>query len=172
MADLAALDSFTAAEEGMPFLIINPRTGSVLRNDDKSPMMIYLLGRHGEVFRETLRRIQLRRTQLAARRENIDADMREQEDTETLVACTRNWTIQSLDKNPFPATADNIRKLWTDNRFRALRETAMNFILTDVNFLAPSSEGSDDLLAPNSSSLAPFPARTPEPSAMSSATTG
>jgi len=168
--DLAALDTKTLSEQGMPMPIIHPRTRTPIMNEDGTPLTITLLGRHSEAFRETLRASQQGRADLTARGIAISDEHREREDINTLVACTRDWTFQVLDGKEFPCTPQNVRKLWNDTRFRGLRETAIGFILSDGNFLRDLPGSSADMPDTSSSSAVAFPRAVP--SEMSSGTTG
>ncbi len=165
--DLAELDTLTLAEEGVEMPLVNLRTRAPLIDEDGVPLTITLAGRQSETFREILKTIQTRRGELRNRGQEPDADAKEREDIDILVACTRSWTLKVLDKNPFPATPANIRKLWNDDRFRTIREMAMTFLLQDSNFLAPTSNRSADTPATSSSSAGRSPpaAVLPMPSA-------
>jgi hypothetical protein len=165
--DLLQFDTLTLAETGVPMPLIDLRNNQVMRNKDGSEVTITLMGRHSTTFRETLVKIQERRSELISQRKPIDTAQREKEDIATLIACTRDWTIRQLGRQEFPCTAANIRRLWSDERFRSLREIAMAFILGDANFLAPTSSNSSDMLGTNSSStdlsqavVAPFGRRS------------
>jgi len=150
--DLLQLDTLTLAEQGVAMPIIDLRTNRVMINDDGSEVTITLLGRHSEVFRTTTRQIQEKRLEMRQEGKTVDADHLEKEDIITLIACTRNWTIKKLGPEEFPCTPPNIRRLWTDKRFRSLRETAIAFIMGDANFLPKTERGSSDLLASSSPS--------------------
>lgn len=155
--DLASLDTLTLSEEGMPMPLINPRTRTPIRNEDGTPLTITLLGRHSEAFRETLRNSQQGRADLTSRGIAISDEHREREDIATLVACTRDWTLQLLDGKEFPCTPQNVRKLWNDQRFRGLRESAIAFILADGNFLRDLPDTSGDTPDTNSSLAGAYP---------------
>jgi hypothetical protein len=152
--DLAELDTLTCSEAGVPMALINLRTRAPLFDDDGTALTISLAGRHSEMFRDMLKLIQTRRGELRNRGQEADGEAKEREDVDLLIACTRDWTLKVLDKQPFGCTPANITKLWNDDRFRPLREQAMAFILTDGNFLAPMSSGSGALPATTSSSTA------------------
>ena len=152
--DLAELDTLTLAEQGLPMPLINLRTRAQLIDDDGTPVTITLVGRQSEAFRDALKSIQTKRGELRNRGQEADSDAKEREDIDILIACTRDWSFKTLDKAPFPCTPQNIRKLWHDNRFRPLRELAMNFLLLDANFLAQTSNESDVTPAISLSSVA------------------
>jgi hypothetical protein len=120
--------------------VVHPGTGHVFYNEDKSPVTITLLGRSSEAFRDVLRQIQVNRADMANRRQTITDDDIYKEDTDTLLACTVNWTIKVLRGEAFPCNPQNARKLWTDMEFRWLRERALQFIIQDANFLPVSSK--------------------------------
>lgn len=153
--DLADFDTYTHAEKGVPMPLVHPKTRAPVLRDDKVPVTITLLGRHSEAFRDALREIQEARADMNGRGITITPAMKEKEDVDTLIACTRDWTFGTLDKQDFPCTPANIVKFWNDQRFRSLREIAMNFILQDGNFLAPSSGHSDAMPGASSSSTVP-----------------
>jgi hypothetical protein len=156
--DLASLDTQTLSESGVAMPIVHPRTRVALLRDDKTPVTLTLLGRHSSTFRELLRRIQEHRAEISGRGQVISGELKEQEDTDTLVVCTVDWTFDTLDGQKFPCTKQNIVKLWNDSRFRWLREAAMNFILSDGNFLPDTSASSEGTRGGNSSSRGRSPA--------------
>jgi hypothetical protein len=157
--DLSEMDTLTLAEAGVPMPILNLRTRTPVVDDDGSAVTITFAGRQSETFREVLKAIQTRRGEAVNRLGvNIDAETKEREDIDILIACTLAWTIKTLDHQPFPCSPQNIRKLWNDPRFRPLREQAMGFLLNDANFLPQTSGVSDD--TPVTSSLSVVPSRT------------
>lgn len=138
LADVATVRS----DDGVPMTVVHPKSRQPITHDDGSLMTITLLGRSSEAFREILRQIQINRAEIANRRQVLTDDDVFLEDTQTLVACTADWSIRQLDGQPFPANPQNIRKLWGDTRFRWLRERALQFILEDGNFLPLASTNS------------------------------
>jgi hypothetical protein len=162
-------DTLTLAEEGIPMTLLNLRTRQPLLNDDGSPVTISLLGQQSKTFRALMGIVQSRRAEIGLRNQQTDTDQREREDIDFLVACTTDWTIQSLDGQPFPCTMQNIRKLWNDPRFRTLRGIALGFVMNDANFLPPSPSGSEP--SPATSSSSKDRSRTAEPSQMLSEAT-
>lgn len=148
MFDMADFDTLTHSEAGMPMAVLNPRSKRPVLNDDGNAVTITLLGRQSEVFRSTVKMLTTRQAETAAAAQASgnalpDAQtVRDSENTELLIACTRNWTFQRLDGEDFPCTPINVSKFWNDRRFSLIREAALNFMLTDINFLDPSAFGS------------------------------
>lgn len=168
--DLQQLDTLTLSEVGVAMPIIDMRTNRTMTNEDGSDVSITLLGRQSETFRMTLRQIQKQRQKLREERKEVDAEHLEKEDVITLIACTRDWTIKRLSGQDFPCTPANIRRLWTDSRFRSLREVAIAFIMADANFLPRMATGSDDML--DTTSPSDDPSSVVEHLPMRSAATG
>lgn len=154
--DLASIAT-VRADEGSPMPVTRPGSRIAMLNEDKTPVTITLLGRASVPFREVLRQVQLGRAQIAQRGEQLTEDDIFLEDTNTLTACTVNWTIRSLDGAAFPCNPQNIRKLWSDTRFRSLRDDALRFIVQDANFLPESSKISSAMpdTSSGSTSLSP-----------------
>lgn len=178
MFDMAEFDSVTRSEAGVAMPVLNPRNRRPLLNDDGSPISIILLGRQSQAFRETVKSMNARQAlEVAERAASVvpppPQDMqavRDAENTELLIVCTRDWTFRRLDGHDFPCTPINIQKFWNDRRFAGIRDAALAFITQDVNFLDPLAFSSENSLATSSSSTAPSPT-TAAPSATSSAPT-
>lgn len=157
--DFSAL-GLTRTEEGAPMTIRHPKTGTPVLDEDKNPITITLLGQYSNAFRETLRAIQIARVEFSRNAQQINPgnpepipqEQIDQEDTDTLVACTTGWAFRQLDGQAFPCNPRNARKLYSDRRFWWLRQQAMNFILADGNFLADGSTTSSALPATVSAS--------------------
>jgi hypothetical protein len=76
-----------------------------------------------------------RRATRAARGIKLTQDDLDAEEIGLLCAATRAWTFAKMDDQDFPCTPQNVRRLWSDRRFRWLRERAIQFVLADGNFL-------------------------------------
>jgi hypothetical protein len=156
--DFADLDTLTLSERGVDMPLVNLRTRAALIDDDGTPLTITLAGRQSDTFRSSLKSLLSRRAEAAARNPGTtDTDTKEIDDIEILIACTLGWTFKIFDKQPFPCTPLNIRKLWNDPRFRPQRAQAMDFLLTDANFLALPLAPLLVLPVASSSSTAPSP---------------
>ena len=124
MFDLASVGT-SLADEGAVMPVVHPRDRQPLKNEDGSAVTITLYGRSSDVFLDIMRQVQRGRQKLINRREVISEEHQFNEDTNTLVACTRAWTFEALDGAPFPFNQAHSRKLWGDKRFRWLRERAL-----------------------------------------------
>lgn len=146
-------DSTGPAERGSFFPLLNPRTRAPLtREDNGNPIGITLLGRHSKAFRNSVRAQQEARAMLPAQ-SLLPADFQDQENMVTLIACTRDWVLDLVDGEELACSPANVEKFWRDERFRALREQGIAFILNDGNFLAqPSSHSNAGQGASSSSS--------------------
>lgn len=137
--DISAFDTLTASQAGTPMPLLNLRTGAAYLRADGSPVTITLLGRASDVYRAQQRTLQERRADRNARGITLTPDDSAQEDGQLLAACTVAWTIDEMDGQQFPFSADNARLLWTDPRFIALRDRGVRWILDDGNFMPTSS---------------------------------
>lgn len=158
--DIAEFDTHTLAETGMKMPLLDLRTGLPRRRRDGVPVTITLLGRQSDAFRDTLHKIQTARVTDRLNTDKpveSDAQRREREDRDFLIACTADWSFTIMDGKPFTCTPGNIRKFWNDRRFRSLHESGIAFIMADANFLAPLPDNLANTPAITSSSPALSP---------------
>jgi hypothetical protein len=133
--DLAALDTRTKSEAGMPMTLISPKTLSPILNDAGEPVTITLRGRNSAAYKAVFRTIQQRSRERANRGITPTDDEQRTDEAEFVSACTVAWTFTDLDGAPFPCTPENIHKLWNDPRFTWILEQATRFAANDGNFI-------------------------------------
>lgn len=144
--------ALTRTDTGSPMPIRHPATGLPMLDEHKKPVTISFLGQYSDIFRETMRAIQVNRAEFhnEARAANplkpapLPQDKIDEENVTILTSCVVGWTIPSLDGQPFPFTPENAARLFTDRRFIWLRDPALAFIQGDGNFLSDSSSNSRD----------------------------
>ena len=134
--DLTKLDIIAKSEAGTPMMVLHPKDGAPIRNDDQKPITITLKGRNSQAFKAANRVIQERNRERAARGVTSNDEEARQNEIEFLTAVTVTWDFSELDGQPFPPTPDNIRKLWSDARFSWIADQASRFAVNDGNFLA------------------------------------
>jgi|JI10StandDraft_1071094.scaffolds.fasta_scaffold01299_28 hypothetical protein len=136
MFDLNVLDTKTPMDAGAPMAVMNPGTNRPMYDGD-TPITITLAGRDAERVREIQHELQNRRLDQVRRNSSIKmtSEDNERDLIEILVAATIGWTIPSLDGEPFPFNERNARRLWSDERFIALRRQADAFISDYSNFM-------------------------------------
>jgi hypothetical protein len=158
MTDLTQFGTLLA-ETGVPFVVKDLRTGRAIKNDDGSPMTITLLGRTSEAFTETARDCQLARAKYVSDGNQVDADYTFGEDTRILCACCTDWNIDEFGGlKPFPWSAANARRLFNDKNMRWLNRQALDFVMSDANFLPAGSKISSD--SPDTSFASASPQET------------
>jgi hypothetical protein len=140
--DLSCLDTHTASQAGTPMTLVNYRTLAPMVRPDGSLVTITMLGRASDVYRDTQRALQETRADRASRGIRPSVDETVAEDVQLLTACTVAWTIDQLDGKDFPCTPDNVRLMWNDQRFTALRDRAIRYIIDDGTFLPASPPAS------------------------------
>jgi hypothetical protein len=133
--DLTKLDIREKSEAGVAMNILHPKDGSFIRNSEGQPVTITLKGRNSMAFKNINRVISDRNRERAARGATTNEEEARQNEIDFLCAVTVDWTFTDLDGQPFPPTADNIRKLWSDERFSWVLEQATRFAANDGNFL-------------------------------------
>lgn len=135
MFDLASLDLGSQADSGAKMEVVNPVTGQLVRDADGNTVWIQLLGKHSERADAAVRKITNRRMEAARLgRQKIDADDIESESVELLVACTVGWSFTSMGGEPFEYSETNARRLWSDRKYKPIREQADRFIGDLANF--------------------------------------
>ena len=132
--DLASLDMATPSEAGQKLELRHP-SGQMFRLPDGEPLHILLAGRYSARAREALQRLARQSTEMREAGQKVTPEIFEEQDTEYLCACTIGWNIPTLDGQPFTVAPANIRRLWTDMRFRWIRVIALDFIGKDAVFL-------------------------------------
>jgi hypothetical protein len=134
--DLATLETSTKSELGVPLEVIHPRTQTPVLNDAGEPITITLLGRNSEAYLEEERRMRERRQERLSRGIKLVQDDFDRDEAMLLTAATTAWMFDQMDGQPFPCNRQNAMRLWSDKRFRWLRERAIRFVVEDGNFLA------------------------------------
>jgi hypothetical protein len=135
MFDIAKLDTFTRAEEGVAMEVVNPRTNKAVLDEEGRPVTITLLGRNSTTARQTYTRIRDRQMERANKGIIANDAEKDRDDVEYLSACTLGWSMTSMDDQPFGFSPENAKRLWGDPRMRTVREQAMAFVQNDGNFL-------------------------------------
>lgn len=139
--DIATVGTMLA-DEGVPFQIVNLRTGAPYMIDEAQTvaLSITLMGRSSMMFRDTMEGIRKDREALQAQGKPIGREIIYDEDTKLLCACTIGWNFTEYKGQDFPCNPRNIRAFWTDRFFEYVRERALAFMTGDVNFLPASSK--------------------------------
>lgn len=137
--DIASLDTLARSQAGVPMPVLHPRTRAPILQDSGpdsgKPHTITLCGRNSDAHREMNRIVEDRRSDMAARGIAMTREDIERDDVDVLTACTKAWTLEVLDGQPFPFNEANARKLWGDRRFVVVRDQAIRHIREDANFL-------------------------------------
>lgn len=135
MFDISSLETLTRSEAGVDMTLYHPASGNPIVNAEGKPVTITLCGRNSDAFRKASRLVVERQIERNARGvKATDIEAREDE-AEILIACTRAWTFDQMDGQPFPASPENIRRFWMDKRFPWIFEAAQRFVMSDGNFL-------------------------------------
>jgi hypothetical protein len=116
----------------------NPKTGKqMMLPGGKAPVTITLAGRDSEIYRKISRDLANRRAEVA-RAEGIsevqlsDAEL-DAEALDLLTALTLGWNGISSNKEPYPFSQENARKLY--ERLPWLREEVDRFVGNRANFM-------------------------------------
>lgn len=150
--DIIELDTKTLGDQGLPMPLLHLRTREPIIDDEGMPVTITLYGRQSDIFRDTMKQIQEERAAYVLRHNRQpDSEYSDAEDCRLLVACTKDWTFKQLAGEDFPCTPGNVRRFWSDDRFRPLRTLALTFVTNDANFLPPAKGVYGDTPGSNSS---------------------
>lgn len=131
--DISKLDSNGPSDEGQDMEVLR-MDGTPARHEDGRSVTITLRGRLSSAVQRVEREINQRRLELARRGRRPTLEDGDNEMTDTLVAATKAWSFDSMDGQPFPCSAENARKFWTDPRFTSLREQGIVFMREDARF--------------------------------------
>lgn len=134
--DIAQLDTRTRAISGVDMPIVHPRSGAPILRSDGSPVTIRFLGPASDARKAISKEVTKRRLDMEARGIQYSDDDWTRDSQEILSNVTIGWTIEMFDGQAFPYSPDNARRLWADQRWLWLRQTAMTFINQEANFLA------------------------------------
>jgi hypothetical protein len=116
----------------------NPKTGKqVMLPGGKAPATITLAGRDSEIYRKISRDLANKRAEAARAAgsndfQPSDEDL-ESEALDLLTALTIGWNGISANKEPFPFSVENARKLY--ERLPWLREEVDRFVGNRANFM-------------------------------------
>jgi len=116
----------------------NPKTGKqMMLPGGKDPVTITLAGRDSEIYRRVSRdlvnkRVEAARAAGAADVQQSDEDL-ENEALDLLSALTVNWNGITANKEPYPFSNENARKLY--ERLPWLREEVDRFVGNRANFM-------------------------------------
>ncbi len=135
MFDISKLETLTRSEEGVAMKVIHPRSREPVLGEDGKVITITLLGKNSDAARMAMRRAADRSTERAMRGMKSTPEERERDDAEFLAACTKSWDFTQMDGEDFPCTNSNAVRLFSDPRFRWLREQAFSFVMDEGNYL-------------------------------------
>lgn len=131
--DLSTLDTTSAAETGATLIVRHPVTGEDLKGEDGNPMTLTLLGADSGAFKravsDSMKSNKGRKDLSIADAERSTVDMLARVTT----GMSDNWT---WDKEPFPFSKENIKRLYTERPW--MREQVDAFIADRSNFLDAS----------------------------------
>ena len=134
--DISALDTLTKSQDGVEMPLIHQGTGKPFLTDAGVPLFIRLRGRTSDEYMGAEESIREQRNAIMRRGVQVGQQEADSFGTALLVAATVDWNFDSMDGAPFPCTPQNARRLWSDKRFRWVRESAFAFVANDGNFLA------------------------------------
>lgn len=133
--DLASISTLDADEAGADLPVLDPRTNTPAKNEAGEDIVIRLrsaLSRQGQRYRTQVAEQQL---DMVRRGQEVSVQVMNDRNTEMLTMLTKGWNFDVLDGAEFPFTPDNAKKLWGDERFLSLRESALQFVNRESNFL-------------------------------------
>lgn len=135
--DFTQLKQQYAADEAVPMVVDDPRTGSPLRDEATGkPVTIFLLGPDSSVYRQHSRDQQSRRLKEMSsnRRRGLTITPQELEDSalDLIVRCTTGWEHIEWNGEEFPFSPENARQLYMQMPF--VREQVEEFIQDRRNF--------------------------------------
>ena len=134
--DIDVLDVATGADEGATMQLTHPKTAEVLRDSDGNPVTMTLFGMNSERVRTLARAQQQRRLDAMKRgKRGMNPDELEADNVDILTAATGGWSFDTLGGQPFPYSEANARKLYSDPRFKSIRQQVDQFIADDGNFM-------------------------------------
>jgi hypothetical protein len=116
--------------------VLHPSKRTPFLNDAGQPITITVHGRNSAAFQNLQVEFQRRGADRTARSITLTNEEAYQERAEIVAACTMGWTFDSMDGQPFPFSAENAERFWSDGRWRWLLDEAYLFIAQDGNFLA------------------------------------
>ena len=129
--DFKDLDVAAHAEEGAVLELRHPYTDEVLMGDsDGKPMTITLLGADSPTFKRAVTDIQ----QASSKRKRHTPAEQERNVVNALARATVGWSDNfEWDGEPFPFTAENCRRLYTERAW--VRSQVDEFMADRSNFL-------------------------------------
>lgn len=130
------LDNYSvlASSDGVWMELMDPVTETPIINNNNEPVRIKVVGEDSPSFRAKEREFMNRR--LAKNKLKIgSAEQLESESVETLVACTVAWEGFIRGGTPWEFSKDNARLLYSDDKWRWIREQVDKFIGERRNFL-------------------------------------
>lgn len=132
MFEISEFETVDAAD--MP--VKNPKTGKMVMVDKNSPVTIRLAGRDSEIYRRISRYLAHMRAETALA-DGGDAspsdEALENEALDLLSALTLGWTGITANREPYPFSEENARKLY--ERLPWLREEVDRFVGNRANFM-------------------------------------
>ncbi len=132
--DISALDTLAKSQDGVDMPLIHQGTGKPFLTEDGTPLFIRLRGRTSDEFIAADDSMREQKTALARRGVALTQQDIDNFGTALLVAATAAWNFDKMDGEPFPCTPQNAKRLWSDRRFRWVREQAYGFVVNDGNF--------------------------------------
>lgn len=139
--DIARLDSRTRAQQGVKFIVRDPRSNRPVLTDDKQSVFITLAGSNSDIYEAAVEEAQRARADSASRGQDMTREMLRTERAMIVKACTMGWNFDMRDGQPFPFSPENAEALWLDRRVNWLLSEAYTFIQNEAHFLADTPLG-------------------------------
>ena len=136
MFDIEKFDTRTRSEAGAEMVVRNPTSGVPFRTEDGKEVTITLFGRNSSAFRVAEREVRARALIRSKAKVDVTEEETQQDLVEFLCAMTRDWSGLQRGGAEFPATPENIRLFWSDDRWGWLARQAEQFSMGEGNFLA------------------------------------
>lgn len=132
--DLKELE-FGKVDTGSVMELIHPLTGEVLKDEESGEAIsITLLGSDSAIATAEQHKRSIKRLRQATlSKEEVNGTM--SDDVDLLVACTVSWKHIKYDGQNLPCNPENVRRFYSDPKFRWLREQVMGHIYTRANYL-------------------------------------
>jgi|TARA_R110002020_G_scaffold122066_9_gene277326 hypothetical protein len=126
------LQDLTPSEDTVDVTLLHPNTEEVLKNDDKTPMVITMYAPHSKVYKSAMHEQtnkQLKKVRVGKNELDFTAEDIEQSSLDVLVKTTKAWNITYKGETPKLTKAKEVYEevFWIKDQIEEALKTSLDF---------------------------------------------
>jgi hypothetical protein len=126
------LQDLTPSTDTIEVTLLHPNTDEVLKNDDKTPMVITLYAPHSKVYKSAMHEQtnkQLKKVRSGKKDLDVTAEDIEQSSLDVLAKATKEWNITYKGETPKLSKAKEVYEevFWIKDQIEEALKTSLDF---------------------------------------------